>query len=244
MRSNSIGNIIRATQFKLVPDKDTPQTKNSDFDMTPEFETSHNLIEKLQEQLNEAHREIKELKQMIGKNQPRQNYYSILDAEHEEEIVAKETAWMLPKSKKRKRSTEKVNASITHEKVSRPSPMRAHNRRSGSLGNSIVNQRVKEIKVRELNPPPIILSNMTDYAVINQSLQEKNLKFKANLLNNNQLKINADSESDYRNLTKYFNDTKMEWHTYENKQTRPIRVMVRNLHHSCNPETIKKELID
>lgn len=34
----------------------------------------------------------------------------------------------------------------------------------------------------------------------------------------------------------------MEWHTYENKQTRPIRVMARNLHPSCSPEMIKEDL--
>lgn len=83
---------------------------------------------------------------------------------------------------------------------------------------------------------------MEDYNVIKQSLQEKNLQFKANLMNNNQLKINADSETDYRNITAFLNDTQREWHTYENKQTRPIRVMARHLHHSCTPEEIKDEL--
>lgn len=36
----------------------------------------------------------------------------------------------------------------------------------------------------------------------------------------------------------------MEWHSYENKQTRPIRVIVRNLHPSYNVEEIKEDLED
>lgn len=38
------------------------------------------------------------------------------------------------------------------------------------------------------------------------------------------------------------NDTEMKWHSYENKQTRPIRVMVKNLHPSCDPKDISSEL--
>ena len=32
------------------------------------------------------------------------------------------------------------------------------------------------------------------------------------------------------------------WHSYEDKHTRPIRVMARNLHHSCNPGRIVSDL--
>lgn len=170
---------------------------------------------------------------MNERNKPSQNYYSQLDSDEEEAIVANETAWLLQKPKKRKRSQEKENTkAIDKIKNNKPiSPVKNH-----------TSQKTDETKAKKLNPPPVILSNMENYKVIKQSLQEKNLQFKANLMNNNQLKINADSETDYRNITAFLNDTQREWHTYENKQTRPIRVMARHLHHSCTPEEIKDEL--
>lgn len=61
-------------------------------------------------------------------------------------------------------------------------------------------------------------------------------------MNNNQLKINVNSETEYRELTKTMNETKQQWHTYENKQDRPIRIMVRDMHPTCDTEEIKAEL--
>jgi len=39
-------------------------------------------------------------------------------------------------------------------------------------------------------------------------------------------------------------NNKFNFHTYENKQSRPIRVMAKNLHHSCKSENIIKNLRD
>lgn len=52
------------------------------------------------------------------------------------------------------------------------------------------------IKIQE--PPPVVLSNIKGHSVINQMLQTKKLNFKANLMNNNQLKINVGTEPEYR----------------------------------------------
>ena len=38
------------------------------------------------------------------------------------------------------------------------------------------------------------------------------------------------------------NDAGYAWHTYEDKQIRPIRVMATNLHHSCKPAKILEDL--
>jgi hypothetical protein len=167
----------------------------------------------------EAKKEIQELRNLISALQPRQSY-SPVNSEAEEELVTKETAWLLPKNKKRKavNSPEKVEDSPESK------------------------TNTKVIKV--VKPPPVVLSNVKNFNEFNQTLKTKNFNYKTNLMNNNQLKINVDNELEYRNLTKFMNETDLEWHTYENKQTRPIRVMARYLHPTCDPEEIKVDLVN
>jgi uridine kinase len=43
-------------------------------------------------------------------------------------------------------------------------------------------------------------------------------------------------------LTNILLEGRYAWHSYEDKHTRPIRVMARNLHHSCNPGRIVSDL--
>lgn len=73
-------------------------------------------------------------------------------------------------------------------------------------------------------------------------MQECNIQYKVNMLNNNQLKINVEEDVEYRELTKAINNAKLEWHSYESKLTRPIKVMARNLHPTCESQDIKEEL--
>lgn len=77
---------------------------------------------------------------------------------------------------------------------------------------------------------------------MNNNIRAANIKYNENVLNNNQLKINVESDNHYRELTKLLNTKKVEWHSYENKQTRPIRVMVRNLHPFYDVSEIKRDL--
>lgn len=84
-----------------------------------------------------------------------------------------------------------------------------------------------------------MVSNIKNYTHLDYSLKNENLEFKTTMLNNSQVKINVNTEQDYRTLTKLMNESKQQWHSYENKQSRPIRVMVRNLHPSCDTVEIK-----
>ena len=42
----------------------------------------------------------------------------------------------------------------------------------------------------------------------------------------------------YRQLTTLLKKKNINWYSFENKQTRPIKVMVRKLHPSCPPEKV------
>ena len=50
-------------------------------------------------------------------------------------------------------------------------------------------------------------------------LGNKDLKFKGHPLNNDKVKLNVDTELEYRSLTSLINKTDLLWNIYENKQT-------------------------
>jgi len=56
------------------------------------------------------------------------------------------------------------------------------------------------------------------------------------------IKINVADEEVYRMMTNILLEGRYAWHSYEDKHTRPIRVMARNLHHSCNPGRIVSDI--
>lgn len=143
----------------------------------------------------------------------------------DEDDLAKETEWIRVKhnAKKRKRN-------IT---PSPPSPEKAKR----------VN--ASETPKKERLPPPIIVENVKSY----EDLYEKMVKqvpesaFQVKFTNDTTAKINSVNSETYRGIINVLEDN-YNYHTYENKQTRPIRVMVKNLHQSCKPENIKKYLLD
>lgn len=60
-------------------------------------------------------------------------------------------------------------------------------------------------KQKKDRPPPIIFSNIKSYSTLNNTLKEKKINYTANMLNNNQIKINVYTEDDYRKITDHAN---------------------------------------
>jgi hypothetical protein len=94
-----------------------------------------------------------------------------------------------------------------------------------------------QIKVR---PPPIIVGRAQNYQEIYNHLKKNNHSFQAVLLNSGNIKINAKEEKDYRDITRARNQTNIELYSFENKLTRPIKFMARNIHASCSAEDLMK----
>ena len=56
------------------------------------------------------------------------------------------------------------------------------------------------------------------------------------------LKIQTANPDSYRTLVQYLKKEKTEYHTYQLKEDKPIRVVIRNLHPTTRTELIKDEL--
>lgn len=141
----------------------------------------------------------------------------------DEDELQKETEWILKgsqrKNKKRKMQFSPENHTSASKEV----------------------QKILE----ERRPPPIILSVAgKSYQDILTMLKENVKKdFLLKLISKDSYKINLFDSIDYRTISKILNNSQSAWYSYENKQTRQIRVMVKDLHYSCDPNDIVADLI-
>lgn len=58
-------------------------------------------------------------------------------------------------------------------------------------------------------------------------------------MNEDRIKINVRNGDAYRILVRVLKEARLTFHSYKNKQERPIRVMIKHLHYSYNIERIK-----
>lgn len=82
-------------------------------------------------------------------------------------------------------------------------------------------------------PPPIFVSNIDDFIKLRTDLINligtQNFSFKSTMKN---LKIATIDSDTYRKVIRYLNDKQHEYHTYQAREDRAFRIVVRNLHPS------------
>ena len=144
----------------------------------------------------------------------------------DDDELSRETNWILQKRKSKKRKAE------NSPEVDLP--------KTSNQTNSYLPPAKEK---RNLRPPPIMISEVNDYKALYQIIQnEVNENFNIKLLNNNIYKVNVNNSDEYRAVTSALNNGKVSWYSYENKQSRPIKVVVKNLHHSWSNEEIVSHL--
>ena len=105
--------------------------------------------------------------------------------------------------------------------------------------------RRQTIKHREPPPPPppIFVNDVIDIQTMIKSLERDISKEDYNLkITNNKVKILPTNPEAYRKLTKILRALKANFHTYQLKEERTFRVVLRNIHHSADIEELKTEL--
>ena len=92
--------------------------------------------------------------------------------------------------------------------------------------------------------PPIFIDDIIDIETVIKSIEEDVTKEDYKLKINNQVKILPANPDSYRKLTKLLKTLHANFHTYQLKQERPFRVVLRNIHHSANLDELKFELLN
>lgn len=171
------------------------------------------LIE--QKRVNSS-REIKRL--ITGVSRPL-TPFTLPAWEEEEEMATKETEWTLNENKKRKMNSPPI--------------------RGTEKGSTKAVSGSQTYSTKADKPPPAIVYTK-DINQLNIAL--KDIEHKKTCINEDKVKINTTSSDDYRKMTAALNLNHFEWFTYENKQTRDIKVMARNLHFSTDEDDILDDL--
>lgn len=207
-------------QESYVSDQGEVNYYNAWIDEKVAREKLETLVSQLQQQVAVLQQQISQKKEKNDQSDTKVQYWT------DEEELAKETEWVL-KENRRKR-----------KKVSTPPKISPENNISREKKRvKVINEASKKPPI----PPPIIVSHVKDYSVLYEALRKEGIMFKATMLNNEQVKFNVENSEAYRYLSKFLSNN-YQWHSYEDKQTRPLRVMVRKLHPTCQPDNIVCEL--
>lgn len=191
------------------------------------------LCETLQKQVDDLKIENQRLKESLTSNAKSNDLHMEIETapatefHTDEEELARETEWILQKNKKRTTKKRKAESSPEMD--------------SSAQTSKLVKDKTKE-NTKKPKLPPVILSNISDFNTVQDLMSSQGITYEIKLLNNKQLSIKVNSENDYRSLTKAINGAKFEWHSYENKATRPCKVIARGLHPSCKPESLEEDL--
>lgn len=185
------------------------------------------LVHSLSHQVETLQQELKKVSEQKKPEAPaRKETPEKVEYETDEEELARETEWIRQQSRKKR----KLNSTLTP-------PHHGPNSKESD-------DQPKPKKVPP--PPPIVVEDIKNYQSFYDSLISKHLEdsFSIKMMSGQSVKINAKDDNSYRAITSHLSQNKYCWHSYENKQERPIRVMAKQLHFSCEPEKIVEYLSD
>lgn len=165
-------------------------------------------------------------REIVNTHEVHQQYHT------DEEELERETNWILQKSKKNK-SKSKIRAGNQS----------SDNRNQPEIVQIETSPNKQTQKEKLEKPPPINIVGIPSYEKIKDILKSANItNFTITALNNNVWKVNTIDSNGYRSLSSTLNSIKIEWYTYENKNDRPNKVIIRGLHPTCTKEDIMEEL--
>jgi hypothetical protein len=95
-------------------------------------------------------------------------------------------------------------------------------------------------------PPPIFVHGVITYKDLIKSITEvvEEEQFYTKTLANNVIKLSCSTPTTYRAIVKHFKEKNIYFHTYQMKEERAFRVVLKHLHYTTDTEDIKKELLD
>ena len=147
-------------------------------------------------------------------------------------------------NKAKKRKIESPNTNSNQQQTTQ---FNTHNRfailESSNDAIEIAGPPPNQQAERSPPPPPIFVNDVIDIQTMIKSLERDISKEDYNLkITNNQVKILLTNPEAYRKLTKTLRALNSNFHTYQLKEERPFRVVLRNIHHSADIDELKIEL--
>jgi hypothetical protein len=93
-------------------------------------------------------------------------------------------------------------------------------------------------------PPPIFVYGVTNYKDMVHTLSTivEQEQYTTKTLIDNTIKINSNTPDTYRRLIRYMRENQIIHHTYQPKEDRAFRIVIKHLHFTTNPQEIEHEL--
>jgi hypothetical protein len=169
---------------------------------------------------------------------------------HTQRETVKTTNYTWQQIKRRKRSNETTETTT----VGNPIPINTQNRYEElsmlsdedmqTNETTEIATNTKNENLRKSRLPPIYIYGVTNYHAMVEHLattvEEEQYYCKA--LSNETIKINVTTPDSYWKLIKQLQQEKIVHHTYQIREEREYRVVIRNLHHSVAMGGIKEEI--
>lgn len=220
--------------------------KPSQFDFQREWQEEKLAREKLQQIVCQLQNHIKVLEnkiKTIDKNNEATTSEHANDVEYftDDEQLERDTDWIL-KVKENKRPSKKRKAESSPEQ---PTAQNKQERSTVKPAIEIQKKNAEKAHRKEYAPPPIMVHRIEVFNDLKQIVKEiTNEDCKYTSYNNNVWKINVANSDIYRKITGKLTKKEIQWHSYEDKASRPIKVMARGLHPSCDENEICSDLIN
>ena len=95
-------------------------------------------------------------------------------------------------------------------------------------------------------PPPIYFHGVINYVEMIKSITEvaDEEQFCTKTVTNNVIKISCTTPNTYRAIVKHFKEKNIYFHTYQLKEDRAFRVVLKYLHYTADTNDIKRELFE
>lgn len=158
--------------------------------------------------------------------------------------------WQTVKKRKFSSSPEAPQQGKTHVNTKSISPTNTKNRFEALVNdkkdeNSNANTETG-LERKDSKPPPIFIRDVTNYNAMLQDLTTTIgvNTFVAKALANNTVKINVDSADNFRKLVHGLKTRKIAYFTYQLKNERAFKIVIRHLHHSVEHDEIKSALAE
>lgn len=105
-------------------------------------------------------------------------------------------------------------------------------------------QNEQIITVAKPPPPPIFIRTVNDFNTFCNTIKDvikgEQFSCKSSI---NGIKLSTQSSDSFRSVIKFLQSNKADFHTYQPKEDKAYRVVIRNLHHTTPVDEIKQELL-
>jgi len=157
---------------------------------------------------------------------------------------SKESAdkWELSNPRKTKRNSPQHNIRNTKQKtLTGYIQINQVNRFQALVNNNTESEEDEpEIKIK---PPPIFIPDVLEIQplikIINEVAKDG---FTFKIIGKNQVKVNPKESTDYTKIIRVLNDKNTSFHTYQLKEERSFRVVIKNIHHTTDLQELKTEI--